>query len=189
MMFTVGDASIEESQLIEAEVRKKMAITHTFNPKDERAIRFWNNVEEFMKFNNLFENINLFIWVIGIMTIIAGIVGISNIMMIVVKERTKEIGIRKALGATPLSIIKLIIMESVLITAVSGYIGLVLGVGLIELVSSFIPPDTQFFNSPEVNFNVAITATLILVIAGTIAGIIPATRAAAIKQIVALRDE
>lgn len=189
MMFTVGDASIEESQIIETEVRKKMAATHIFNPEDERAIRFWNNVEEFMKFNNLFENINLFIWVIGIMTIIAGIVGISNIMMIVVKERTKEIGIRKALGATPLSIIKLIIMESVLITAVSGYIGLVLGVGLIELVSSFIPPDTQFFNSPEVNFNVAITATVILVIAGTIAGLIPATRAAAIKPIVALRDE
>ncbi len=189
MMFTVGDAGIEESKVIEEEVRKKMAKTHTFNPDDERAIRFWNNVEEFLKFNNLFDNINLFIWVIGIMTIVAGIVGISNIMMIVVKERTKEIGIRKALGATPGSIIKLIIMESVLITAVSGYIGLVLGVGLIELVSSFIPEDTQFFNSPEVNFNVAVTATVILIVAGTIAGLIPATRAAAIKPIVALRDE
>lgn len=189
MMFTVGNAGIEESKLIEKEVRNKMASAHRFNPEDERAIRFWNNVEEFLKFNNLFENINVFIWIIGIMTIIAGIVGISNIMMIVVKERTKEIGIRKALGATPLSIISLIIMESVLITSISGYIGLVLGVGLIELVSSFIPPDTQFFNSPEVNFNVAITATIILVIAGTIAGLIPATRAAAIKPIVALRDE
>jgi putative ABC transport system permease protein len=189
MMFTVGDAGIEESKQIEEEVRQKMAATHMFNPKDKRAIRFWNNVEEFLKFNNLFDNINLFIWVIGVMTIVAGIVGISNIMMIVVKERTKEIGIRKALGATPVSIIKLIIMESVLITSFSGYIGLVLGVGLIELVSNFIPEDTQFFNSPEVNFNVAVTATVILIIAGTIAGLIPATRAAAIKPIVALRDE
>jgi putative ABC transport system permease protein len=189
MMFTVGDAGIEESKQIEEEVRQKMAATHMFNPKDKRAIRFWNNVEEFLKFNNLFDNINLFIWVIGVMTIVAGIVGISNIMMIVVKERTKEIGIRKALGATPVSIIKLIIMESVLITSFSGYIGLVLGVGLIELVSNFIPEDTPFFNSPEVNFNVAVTATVILIIAGTIAGLIPATRAAAIKPIVALRDE
>lgn len=189
MMFTVGDAGIEESKLIETEVRQKMAEAHIFNPEDERAIRFWNNVEEFLKFNNLFDNIALFIWVIGIMTIIAGIVGISNIMMIVVKERTKEIGIRKALGATPYSIISLIIMESVLITSVAGYIGLVLGVGLIELVDSFIPPDTQFFNNPEVNFQVALTATLVLIVAGTLAGLVPATRAAAIKPIVALRDE
>lgn len=189
LMFIVGDASIEESKLIENEVRTKFAEIHHFDPKDERAIRFWNNVEEFLKFKNLFDGINAFIWIIGIMTIIAGIVGISNIMMIVVKERTKEIGIRKALGATPWSIISLILMESVLITAVSGYIGLVLGVGLIELVSSFLPPDTEFFKNPEVNFQVAISATVILIVAGTLAGLIPARKAASIKPIVALRDE
>jgi len=191
-MFMVNlaeDAGVEESQAMVDLITQKMAEAHNFDPEDERAIRFWNNIEGFLQFQNLFQGIRIFIWIIGIMTIIAGIVGISNIMMIVVKERTKEIGVRKALGATPMSIISLIIMESVLITSVSGYIGLVLGVGLVELAASFVPPDSEFFKNPEVNFQVAISATLILVAAGTIAGLIPARKAAAIKPIVALRDE
>jgi putative ABC transport system permease protein len=189
MMFTVGDADIEESKEIEKAIRSKMADLHHFSPDDNRAIRFWNNVEGFLQVENLFQGIRIFIWIIGVMTIIAGIVGIGNIMMIVVKERTKEIGIRKALGATPWSIISLILMESVLITSVSGYIGLVLGVGLIELVNKFIPANAPFFKNPEVDFQVAITAVIILVIAGTVAGLIPARKAASIKPIVALRDE
>jgi putative ABC transport system permease protein len=189
-MVTIDEnAGIEESQAMVETIRNQMAEIHHFDPEDERAIRFWNNIEGFLQFQNLFDGIRIFIWIIGIMTIIAGIVGISNIMMIVVKERTKEIGVRKALGATPLSIVSLIIMESVLITSVSGYIGLVLGVGLVELVSNFIPPESEFFQNPEVNFQVAISATLILILAGTLAGLIPARRAAAIKPIVALRDE
>ena len=189
-MFNIDkEAGVEASKVIEQRVRDKMAEVHKFSPEDVRAIRFWNNVEDFQEIQNIFVGMKAFIWMIGIMTIIAGIVGISNIMMIVVKERTKEIGIRKALGATPGSIVGLILMESVLITSVSGYIGLVLGVGLIELVSSILPPDTPFFKNPEVNFQVAVTATLILVTAGAIAGIIPARKAAIIKPIVALRDE
>lgn len=191
-MFMVNlkeGASVEESEAMVAKLRKSMAERHNFSPEDERAIRFWNNVESFMQFQNLFEGIRIFIWIIGIMTIIAGIVGVSNIMMIVVKERTKEIGIRKALGATPWSVVSLIMMESVLITSVFGYIGLVLGVGLIELISRFVPPDSEYFKNPEVNFTVAISATIILVIAGTLAGLIPAQKAARIKPIVALRDE
>ncbi len=123
------------------------------------------------------------------MPIIAGMVGISNIILFVVKEGKKEIGIRKALGATPSSVVGLILMESILITSVSGYIGLVLGVGLIELVSTVLPPDTPFFKNPEVDFQIAITATLILITAGAIAGIIPARTAAIIRPIEALRDE
>ncbi|MEQ8623801.1 MAG: ABC transporter permease [Vicingaceae bacterium] len=188
MMFTVGDAGIEESRAIEEEIRQKMAKAHNFDPNDERAIRFWNNVENFLQFENLFQGIRIFIWIIGIMTIVAGIVGISNIMMIVVKERTKEIGIRKALGATPWSIINLVLMESVTITAFSGYIGLVLGVGVIELVSKYLP-ESDFFKNPEVNFQVAIMATLILIVAGAVAGLIPARKAASIRPIEALRDE
>lgn len=108
--------------------------------------------------------------------------------MIVVNERTKEIGIRKAIGATPFSIIGLILMESIAITGFAGYIGLVLGVGLLELVSSNLP-DLPFFVNPEANFNVAISATLLLIVAGTLAGFVPARKAARIKPIIALRDE
>lgn len=188
-MFNIPEgSSVEFSKEMENKVIQKMAEVHNFSPEDRRAIRFWNNVEDFLQFQNLFNGIKGFIWLIGIMTIIAGIVGISNIMMIVVKERTKEIGIRKALGATPLSIISLIIMESVLITSVSGYIGMVLGVGLVELVSSVMPP-SEFFINPEIDFQVAITATVILIVAGTLAGLIPARKAAAIRPIEALRDE
>ena len=126
-------------------------------------------MEQYNQFMTLFANIRLFIWVIGMGTIIAGIVGVSNIMMIVVKERTKEIGIRKSMGATPGSIISLILQESILITAFAGYVGLVLGVGLLELVSKNLPA-TDYFSNPEVNISVALGATGILVLAGAIAG-------------------
>jgi putative ABC transport system permease protein len=188
-MFNIPEGStVEESLVMENKVRQKMAEIHHFSPKDQRAIRFWNNVESFLEIQTLFNNIDAFVWLIGIMTIIAGIVGISNIMMIVVKERTKEIGIRKALGATPFSIVSLIIMESVLITSFSGYIGMVLGVGLVELANNFMPP-SEFFMNPEVDFRVAISATIILIASGTLAGLIPAQKAASIRPIEALRDE
>lgn len=185
--FSTKSATVEESHKIVDQVRTLLASRHKFDKNDRRALHINNNVEEFQKFQNLFAGIQLFIWIIGIGTIIAGVVGVSNIMVIVVKERTKEIGIRKAVGATPNSIIGLIIFESILITGFSGYIGLVLGVGLLELIAPHVQSD--FFINPEANFQIAVGATILLVVAGTIAGVIPARNAARIKPIVALRDE
>jgi len=188
MSITVGDASVERSQEMVEEIRKDFAQRHHFDPEDQRAIHIWNNVENYTQFMTLFANIRLFIWVIGIGTIIAGIVGVSNIMMIVVKERTKEIGIRKSMGATPASIISLILQESILITAFAGYLGLIGGVGLLELIGNNLPA-TDYFANPEVNINVALGATAILILAGAIAGFVPARKASAVKPVVALRDE
>ena len=132
------------------------------------------------------------IWIVGIGTLLAGVIGISNIMLIVVKERTKEIGIQRALGATPLSIKSQIVIESVFLTTLAGYVGLALGVGMLELINSILiqmNASTDMFNNPEVDFNKAISALAILIISGAIAGLIPAQRAVQIKPIDALRDE
>jgi len=185
--LTVGDATVAESKQIEHAVKAKLARLHKFDVNDPRAIGSWNSVEEYTKFQKLFAGIRLFIWVIGFGTIIAGIVGVSNIMMIVVKERTKEIGIRKAIGATPWSIISLVLQEAVLITSFAGYLGLVLGVVVLETVGSKI--ESSFFSHPEVDLKIAIYALILLVGSGAIAGFIPARKAAAIKPIEALRDE
>ncbi len=181
------DGNAEESIKAEKAIRAEMSRVHRFDVEDLRALASWNTLEQYEKFRQLFSGIRLFIWIIGIGTIIAGIVGVSNIMMIVVKDRTREIGIRKSMGATPWSIISLILQESILITSFAGYIGLVLGVGLLEMVSGQI--DSEFFKNPEADFMTAVSATIVLIVSGAIAGFIPARRAAAIKPIEALRDE
>ena len=132
--------------------------------------------------------IRLFVSIVGILTIIAGIVGVSNIMTISVKERTKEIGIRKAIGAKPWSVIGTVLMESIFITAFAGYFGLVLGIGLLELVARSLPPD-GFFQNPNADVKLATGVTMMLIVAGAIAGFFPALRASKIKPIEALREE
>ena len=188
LSLTIKGLTTEETEDFEKALRKQFASRHNFDPTDESAIYIQNNLVNLKQINAMFSGISAFIWLIGIGTIIAGIVGVSNIMLIVVKERTKEIGIRKAIGATPWSIIGDILMEAILITTVAGYFGLVLGVAVLELFSTIVPP-TDFFRSPQANLQIAISATILLIICGTIAGFVPARRAAAIKPIVALRDE
>jgi len=182
------DANLEQSLEMEKQIRQMLASTHDFSPDDPRAIHIWNTIEDFMEFINLFSMIRKFIWFIGIMTIIAGIVGVSNIMIIIVKERTKEIGIRKAIGASPGSIIGLIMMESVLITSFAGYIGLVAGTFVLEMISKYVPA-FDYFRNPEVDIQTALIATVVLVISGALAGLWPAMKAANVKPIEALRDE
>ena len=184
--FTTGDATAADADLMIKKSRALLSQMHTFDFDDNRAVNIWNKNEEVRKFRSLFAGIRLFIWIIG--TIVAGIVGVSNIMMIVVKERTKEIGIRKSLGATPWSIVSLIMQEAIIITSIAGYIGLVLGVGILELVAKKMPP-TQFFKNPGADFSIAVMATILLVAAGAVAGFFPAMRAAGVKPVEALRDE
>ena len=186
--LNLEETSVAQSKKVENDVRTVMASKHKFDPEDIRAIGIFNSIENFKQFMDLFAGIRFFIWIIGSGTIIAGIVGVSNIMMIVVKERTKEIGVRKALGATPWTIISLILQESILITAFAGYIGLVLGVGLLELMGNALPAHDYFAN-PEININIAIAATVLLIISGAIAGYVPARKAASVKPVIALRDE
>jgi len=186
--LSTGDAGIDKSNQMLSEIREILASRHSFDPEDEKAINAFNNTVEYIRIMNLLDGIRIFIWIIGIGTLIAGVVGVSNIMMIVVKERTKEIGIRKALGATPYSIVSLIIQEAILITSVAGYLGLTAGVFLLEFFRKFVPA-SDFFRNPEVDFNVAILATGLLIMAGALAGLFPALRAAKIQPVIALRDE
>ena len=157
---------------IEDRVRSLLRERHNVAPDDPRGIGGFNLEEEFKKINNLFLGINSFLWFVGIGTLLAGIVGVGNIMLILVKERTKEIGIRKAMGATPNSIISMVLTESVFITAFSGYLGLLCGTLVIWGISAGMEAagaEAQNFHNPEVNIGVGIAALIILIIAGLFA--------------------
>jgi putative ABC transport system permease protein len=188
LIFTVGDATVEQSQVMAEQARRALAQSHGFSPDDRRALRMGNNLEQFTRITGVFRWIRIFVWVVGVGTLLAGIVGIGNIMLISVAERTKEIGIRKALGATPAAIIRMVLGEALVLTGVSGYAGLVAGVGVVELVAARFP-DAPFFRQPSVSLQVAVSATLLIMAAGALAGFFPAYRAARVNPIVALRSD
>lgn len=173
-------------------VKDYLAEKNKVDPKDLGVFGSFNLQNEFDKIYGLFTGIKLFSWIVAIGTIMAGAIGVGNIMLIVVKERTREIGLRKALGATPSSIISMIMQESVFITAVAGYCGLVVSVFILEGVSAVMDANggkAGMFRHPEVDFKTAITALIVLVVAGVLASLLPAAKAASVNPIVALQDE
>jgi putative ABC transport system permease protein len=187
LMFTVGTSDVDESHRIAEIAHERLASKHGVSLDDRRAIRVQNNLERFMKMTRVFGWINVFVWIVGIGTLLAGIVGVSNIMLISVAERTKELGIRKALGATPLAIVVMVVVESMLVTAAAGYAGLVAGVGVIELVANNVG-NAPFWRDPQVDLWVVAIAAVILTVAGALAGLFPALRAARVDPIEALRQ-
>jgi putative ABC transport system permease protein len=177
---------------LEKKVLELLKRRHEVAPQDNRGINSFNMAMPARNVNGLFIGINVFIWFVGLGTLTAGIVGISNIMIITVKERTKEIGIRKALGATPFHIVSTLLLESTLVTGVAGYLGLVFGVGLLELVAFGLRSSgakLPYFLNPSVDFQLAITAIVLLVAVGVLAGLMPALRAARITPTEAMKAE
>jgi len=203
--FTLNNITSDyEAEAFEKRFRERMAFHHHFDPNDKNAIGMWSTGSEFRMWKGMSNGIALFIWIIGIGTLMAGIVGVSNIMLITVRERTKEFGIRKAIGAKPSSILMLIIFESVLVTATFGYIGMTMGIGLTESINYSMemannenvtsvgtrPGDqTSVFRNPTVSLSVSLSATVVLVIAGVLAGYFPARKAVKISAIEAMRTE
>jgi putative ABC transport system permease protein len=172
---------------MEAKILKVLKERHRVHPADEFAFGTNNNEEEFAEYANVFSGINFLIWFVGTLTLVAGVIGISNIMLVIVKERTKEIGIRRAIGASPMSIVSQIILEALVLTSLAGYIGIVLGVWVVEFAGPLIEDDS--FKNPEIDFQTILIALGVLIISGCFAGFIPAYRALEIKPVEALRTE
>jgi putative ABC transport system permease protein len=186
IVFTVaGDI---DPTTLELQVRTTLSARHRVAVSDRAALWLFNNLEEYKKFRTLFTGITVFVAVVGVGTLFAGLVGVSNIMLIAVRERTREIGLRKALGATPGAILVMILYEALLITTVSGYVGLSSGIGVIELLR-WSGLQADYFRDPEVDLTVAVGAILVLIIGGVIAGLIPARQAARVNPVEALRNE
>jgi putative ABC transport system permease protein len=175
---------------IETEAMSLLKAAHYVNPDDEMAVGHQNVEEMVKKFRGLFIGIMIVVWIVGLGTLFAGVVGVSNIMLVVVRERTQEIGIQRALGATPWRIIGQLLMESVFLTATAGYVGLFCGIGLVELVRIALPASAlDVFYNPQISLKIAFVSLGVLVMAGLIAGIIPAKQAVSMKPIDAIRSE
>ena len=187
----------EANDAFEEQYRARLNTNHRAAPDDERSVWIWNRFTQNLQMNTGIGIIRTALWVVGLFTLLSGIVGVSNIMLITVKERTREFGIRKAIGTKPSSILRLIIIESVVITTFFGYIGMVLGVAANEYmdatigrmkVNSGLFEATMFYN-PTVGIDVCVAATVVMVVAGTLAGLVPARKAARVRPIEALRAE
>ena len=176
----------------EEAVKATFRTRHHISPEDRQALQSFNVEREFKEMQGIFAGIAGFSWFVAIGTIVAGMVGVANIMLIIVKERTREIGIRKSVGAKPFSIVSMIVLEALVISGVAGYVGLVSGVLLIEgvaLLMEQVGAQSEFFTNPEIDFGVAISAIAVLIVSGTLAGLFPGLMAARVNPVLALRDE
>ena len=195
-MVVEGLDTKEANEQFNDRLKENISQTMLFDPKDAQALWINNSQQNYLQTMSIFNGISLFVLIIGIFTLIAGVVGVSNIMLVTVKERTREIGIRKAIGAPPAHILFSIILESILITAIFGYVGMMAGIGITELVNMIMEQSAatntsgmSVFKNPTVNLNYVYLSTLIMIIAGIIAGYMPARKAVKIKPIEAMRDE
>jgi putative ABC transport system permease protein len=195
-MTVNGLETKEANEAFNDKLKSEMSKSLRFDPNDTQALWIWNSQREYVETMKIFAGITLFVSIIGIFTLIAGIVGVSNIMLVSVKERTREIGIRKAIGAPPGTILRSIIIEAILITTIFGYIGMMMGIGLTELVNYIMvqsaagsPDGMSVFKNPTVELSYVLISTGILIISGVIAGYMPARRAVRIKPIEAMREE
>lgn len=177
---------------LQEEVKTLLRERHDIAPTDEGAIMCFDFEQMFTMFDYLFLGIKILIWIVGIGTLLSGVVGVSNIMLVTIKERTREIGVRRALGAKPALIIRQVVAESLLLTILAGIVGLVLGVGIMAIVSGFVgktPSEDVMFLDPQIGFGAAVAATVIIVLSGLLAGVLPAMRAIQIRAIDAIREE
>jgi putative ABC transport system permease protein len=188
--FTVGTNPIYPALWVEESIKQALAEKHRIHPSDNQAFGSFNAADKFEKIQGLFRGIRAFVWMVGALTLGAGMLGVSNILLITVKERTREIGIRKALGATPGSIVRMVVKESVVLTMLAGYLGLVAAVAALEGFASVLAklPDAPV-SRPEVDFKAALVAQCLLIAAGLIAAIMPARHAARVHPVEALRSE
>lgn len=176
-------------KVIEDRIKEVLKTRHSISPTDKTGVGGMNIEDQFTMFLYLGIGIASLIWIVGLGTLLAGGIGVSNIMLVTVRERTKEIGIRRALGATPRNIIMQILSESIVLTLIAGVTGIMLGVGLLQLVGVALSQGDQFFKDPQISFTIAIVSLFILLIVGTLAGFLPANRAISIKPIEAIREE
>jgi putative ABC transport system permease protein len=190
--FAITSQADVPASIAEEKVLTLLRQRHRVHPEDDRAFGHFNLEEEYEQVQGLFLGIRTLIWIVGIGTLAAGVIGVSNIMLVIVRERTHEIGVRRAIGAPPASVMSQIILEAILLTSVAGYVGLIVGMGLMDLTATLLAAgggQTQMFNNPGVDLASAMQALVILVIAGTLAGIIPARRAVSISPVDALRAD
>ena len=182
-------STLEQSQQVETEVRNALARVHDFDPADESAVWIWNRFERYVNTLEAQTGLSIAVWILGILTLISGIVGVSNIMFVSVRERTHEIGIRRAIGARPLVILRQIILESVAITSIFGYIGILAGMGTAELLGKLIAGPQSPLLNPRIDLSIAVQVMVVLIVAGALAGLFPALKSLKIKPVEALRDE